>query len=227
MAHIQLLKQNNVTDWRLILTEDQINQLNDYVANQINTKFQNKSIVVTSILKGAVYFTVDLTRRLTIPHSLYFIEASSYKGQTQDELELLSSLGPVFDSKIIPSKFENKTVILIDELYDNGLTLHQVKNKLLEEVPSLKAEDIFTCVLFKKNKETKYPLPDLVGIQLPNVWLVGYGLDDQQTKRNWKNLFAAPKPENLQKTLDDNLFDDEHYYQQQLDDIQNNILRLC
>jgi len=200
-------RDSTTKNWKVLLTEQEIAAINDYVADVINKKFIGKNIVIASILKGAVYFTVDLTRRLTIPYSLYFLEGSSYKNkQTQsEELELLS--------KIVPSKFEGKTVILIDELFDNGLTLHQVKNKLLDEVTSLKATDIFTCVLFKKNKETKYPSPDLIGFDiLPNVWVVGYGLDDKQEKRGWKHLFAVPKSDGIPKHLHDNLFDDSDYY---------------
>ena len=208
-------------NWKLLMTEKEINSINDYVADVINKKFIGKNIVIVSILKGAIYFTVDLTRRLTIPYSLYLLEASSYKNkQTQcEELELLS--------KIIPSKFEGKTVILIDELFDNGLTLHQVKNKLLSEVTSLKEDDIFTCVLFKKNKETKYQYPDLVGFDiLPNVWVVGYGLDDKQEKRGWKHLFAVPKSDGVPKHQDDNLFDDPDYYNYLRDNIKFHISEL-
>ena len=200
-------RDSSTKNWKLLITEKEINDINDYVASVINKKFIGKNIVIASILKGAVYFTVDLTRRLTIPYSLYFLESSSYKNkQTQcEELELLS--------KIVPSKFEGKTVILIDELFDNGLTLHQVKNKLLEEVPTLKATDIFTCVLFKKNKEIKYPSPDLIGFDmLPNVWVVGYGLDDKQEKCGWKHLFAVPKSDGILKHPHDDLFDDPDYY---------------
>ena len=214
-------RDSTTQNWKLLLTEKEINTINDYVADVINKKFIGKNIVIASILKGAVYFTVDLTRRLTIPYSLYFLEGSSYKNkQTQsEELELLS--------KIVPSKFEGKTVILIDELFDNGLTLHQVKNKLLSEVTSLKDDDIFTCVLFKKNKETKYPSPNLIGFDiLPNVWVVGYGLDDKQEKRGWKHLFAVPKSEGIPKNEHDNLFDDQDYYDVLRDSIKSHIAKL-
>lgn len=214
-------RDGSTKNWKLLITENEINKINDYVADEINKKFIGKKIVIASILKGAVYFTVDLTRRLTIPYSLYFIEASSYKNkQTQcEELELLS--------KIIPSKFEGKTVILIDELFDNGLTLHQVKSKLLSEVPTLKEDDIFTCVLFKKDKETSYPSPDLIGFNnLPNVWVVGYGLDDKQEKRGWKHLFAVPKSEGIIKHSHDNLFDDPDYYDVVRNDIKSHISEL-
>jgi hypothetical protein len=66
--------------------------------------------------------------------------------------------------------------------------------------------------MFKKEKDTLYPLPDIVGINLPNVWQVGYGLDDNNEKRGWKHLFAVPKTEDVVKHEHDQLFDDENYY---------------
>jgi len=81
---------------------------------------------------------------------------------------------------LVPSKFENKTVVLVDELYDNGTTLNAVKEKLMQEL-SLPSERIFTCCLFRKLKVTSAPAPDMVGYdRLPDLWLVGYGLDDAQ-----------------------------------------------
>jgi hypothetical protein len=144
---------------------------------------------------------------MTIPHSLYFIEASSYHNeQTQsEEIELLS--------KIIPSKFEGRKVILLDELYDNGATLFKVKEKILAAVQILQDEDIFTCTIFRKSKETKYPPPNLVGLcELPNVWVVGYGLDDLQEKRAWMHLFAKPKLDGVAKTEHDVMFTEESFY---------------
>ena len=181
--------EGKAANWRLLLTAEEIDTLNDYLAYEINKRFLGQQIVVTTILKGAVYFCVDLTRRLTVPHSLYFIEVSSYKDtQTQcEKVELLS--------KIVPKKFNGKKVILIDELYDNGATLAKVKAKLLStEGITITEKDVFTCTLFAKNKKTSYPSPDLVGFPtLPDLWIVGYGLDDCQEKRSWKHLFALPR----------------------------------
>jgi len=192
-------------DWKLILADHEIKVANYKIASYINNKFRGENIIVVCILKGAVYFHVDLTRMLTVPHSQYFIEASSYhNAQTQSEqVELLS--------KIVPSKFVGKKVILIDELYDNGTTLNNIKVKI-SELANVKLDDIFTCTIFKKDKKTNQPDPDLFGILVPNVWLVGYGLDDRQEKRNWGHLFAVPKTAEIEETMDDNLFTDPEYY---------------
>ena len=74
-----------------------------------------------------------------------------------------------------------------------------------------------TCTLFKKNKTTEYPDPDLFGVTVPNVWLVGYGLDDNQEKRNWTMLYAVPKLPGITESDDDILFRDDEIYQKMLE----------
>lgn len=190
--------------WRIILTEEEIKLCVQKCANIINEKFIGKNVVVVCILKGAICFFNDLTAKLKIPHSWYFIEASSYRNnQTQDEeVEILS--------KIIKSKFDNRYVILVDELFDNGTTISMVKN-VISEKADVPKDMIFTCTLFKKDKPDTIS-PDLYGIKVPNVWLVGYGLDDHQEKRNWTYLFACPKIEGIPLTEDDQIFTDTDYY---------------
>eukprot|EP00008_Paramoeba_atlantica_P002990 CAMPEP_0201489272 /NCGR_PEP_ID=MMETSP0151_2-20130828/21669_1 /ASSEMBLY_ACC=CAM_ASM_000257 /TAXON_ID=200890 /ORGANISM="Paramoeba atlantica, Strain 621/1 / CCAP 1560/9" /LENGTH=243 /DNA_ID=CAMNT_0047874807 /DNA_START=13 /DNA_END=744 /DNA_ORIENTATION=- len=187
--------------WRLLLKAKEIDHVLDVLAERLNTLFEGKDVVITCILKGAVYFLVDLTRRLKIPYSVYFLEASSYKHQKQGEtVEMLS--------KIIPSKFVNKHVLLVDELWDNGKTLESVKNHLIEKIGHDK-KDVSTCTLFLKEKNPNvYPLPNLYGLVLPNVWVVGYGLDDNQEKRGWEHLFGIPKIEGIPKGPDDDIFEE-------------------
>jgi hypothetical protein len=103
------------------------------------------------------------------------------------------------------------TVVLLDELYDNGKTLQSVKEALYKsEELALEEKDIFTCTLFKKEKDTQasYRLPDLYGMDVPDVWLVGYGLDDCQEKRGWNCLFAIPKIDGIPKGPLDEMFED-------------------
>lgn len=194
---------SEVSNWKLLITENEIQAKVQHLADFINQKFADDKIVVTCILKGCSYFLVDLTRKLTIPHSIYFIEASSYHDkQVQGErIELLSIL--------VPSKFHGRKVILLDELYDNGFTLDAVKSKLIEEI-KLNPDDVFTCTLFHKakNSVSKYEQPNLIGFaNLPDLWYVGYGLDDRQEKRNWVHLYAIPKIEGVVKNDDDIIFD--------------------
>ena len=193
-------------DWKLLLTYDEIQRAVKKCARVIDQKFYGKEVVVVGILKGVLPFFVNLVQEMQTEHSWYFIESSSYYNQQkQSKCNIMGS--------IEPSKFKDKYVVLVDELYDNGLTLSEVKKAVMEkaEVPE---DKIFTCTLFKKNKETNYEPPDLFGIEVGDIWLVGMGLDDGQKKRNWKDLYAVPKEEGIPKTEDDNIFDDDKYYEQ-------------
>lgn len=208
--------------WKLLLTKDQINKAVSHCAKEIERVFEGEEFVVVCILKGCVYFFVDLTRNLTIPYSTYFIEASSYHdSQTQSEtVELLSVL--------VPKKFEGKKVILLDELFDSGTTLQLVKEKLMEDLGK-SADDIYTCTLFIKQTETpaSRPLPDLYGIALPDVWVVGYGLDDAQEKRGWEYLYGVPKAiESIPKTKDDAMFDSEEVYKSCLEMLEKQLEKI-
>jgi hypoxanthine phosphoribosyltransferase len=199
-------------DWKLLIGENQLWRMNRFLAGIISEKFKGENVVVAAIVKGAIYFCVDLTREMTLRHSIYLIEASSYKDEeTQEEqVEILSIINP--------KKFEGKKVILIDELFDNGRTLQTVKDKILKEVPSLTPDRIFTCTMFRKSKEISYPKPDLVGFKIPNVWVVGYGLDDKQEMRQLQQLWAKPKSGSA-ITEDDELFTNQTKYWAILDDI--------
>merc|ERR1712137_77753 len=209
------------SQWRYLLSEEEMARAVRYCAKKIDEKFEGEDIVVVCILKGCVYFFVDLTRAMKIPYSTYFLEASSYHdSQTQAEtVELLSVL--------VPSKFEGKKVVLLDELYDTGATLQQVKEKLMEQL-NKKAEDIFTCTLFLKQKGalSPYPLPDLYALELPDVWVVGYGLDDAQEKRGWTHLYAVPKIPEIPLTADDAMFSSEEAYQKSLDALRTQVRAL-
>jgi len=198
------------------MTENEIRQVVKKCTNVINQKFESTNIVMVCILKGAAYFYVDLTRELTIPHSCYFIEATSYHdSQSQTGLSIFSS--------IVPEKFIDKHVIIVDELFDNGETLNNIKSAIHTKA-NVPLEMIFTCTAFKKNKETKYQLPDLCGISLPDVWVVGYGLDNKQENRHFKNLYAIPKDGNVTKTDDDKIFDDEELWGKMRCDIATGLI---
>merc|ERR1712118_443596 len=86
-------------------------------------------------------------------------------------------------------------IVLIDELLDNGKTMAEMKQHFLNNLSATHTEnDILTVCLFSKQRERSWPEADITGIpNLPDLWLVGYGLDDRGTKRGWTELFAMPK----------------------------------
>jgi len=169
----------------------------------------DKEIVIVGILKGCVWFYSDLTRFLpkTLKFTAHFVEYASYKGQTQNLQRSCIS--------ICKEEFVGKKVVLVDELYDNGTTFEAIK-QALSFIPR---EDIITVCLMRKDKVTKTPLPDLCAFVLPNVWLVGYGLDDNQHFRHWKNVYAYKKLTKGEETPGDDIFYNETFYEHVLEDI--------
>lgn len=195
-------------NWKLLLESAEIDLGVNKLAVQINTMFRNsaKPLVLVAILKGSFIFVSDLAKKLTIPVSVYFLEASSYSGQSRSQVQ--------FATKIVPSKLTGRHVLLLDELFDHGDTMHAMRQALLDHPDlGLKPEDITTCTLFIKDSGTKRPPPDLVGLpMLPNLWLVGYGLDDHGEKRNWIHLYACPKTEGVPTVPEDEIFTNEDAY---------------
>lgn len=197
--------------WRLLLSESELKAGVKYCADILNEKFCscNEKIVATCILKGAIYFFADLTRLLKFPHSISSIECSSYHKQTQSTIQ-------VGEWK---EKDKFTKVILIDELCDSGTTMSAIR-ETIHLKSNIALNDIFTCTLFKKNGKAGHV--DLFAFSVPNVWLVGYGLDDKQEKRNLYALYACPKEDDKDKSDDDELFSNDVKYEE----IRSNLLKL-
>jgi len=186
------------SDWKVLMTKEEIDPHVATCAAFLNEKFAGQKVILVCILKGAAWFLTRLSEHLVLEYSTYFLEASSYKdAQKQESIQILN--------KIYPEKFAGRKVILIDELYDRGLTIETIKRTIIDET-GLPESDIFTCTLFKKNLGPSYVYPgtlDYHAINVPNVWLVGWGLDDRQEKRGWPHLFAVPKTNKADETADD------------------------
>lgn len=182
-------------NYRLILTSEEIEAGVRIVAHRIEKWCKGHRIVIVGILKGVFMFISDLCRELRRPYSVFFVDASSY-GDTQKQVESVAISSDLSSSKFVDqlSGVPHK-IVLIDELLDNGKTMHEVKQHFLSKFATTHSDkDILTCCLFSKNRERKYPEADITGIRdLPDLWVVGYGLDDRGTKRGWTDLFAIPK----------------------------------
>lgn len=182
--------------WRVVMTKDQIDLHIKKCTSFLNQKYAGQKVILVCILKGAAWFLTKLTEEMTLEYSVYFLEASSYKdSQSQETVQILN--------KIYPEKFAGRKIILIDELYDKGMTIETIKQALITETGN---SDVFTCTLFKKDLGPDYSYPgilDYYALIVPNVWLVGCGLDDKQEKRGWPHLFAVPKLNEADQTDDD------------------------
>eukprot|EP00931_Biecheleriopsis_adriatica_P118046 TRINITY_DN93516_c0_g1_i1.p1 TRINITY_DN93516_c0_g1~~TRINITY_DN93516_c0_g1_i1.p1 ORF type:complete len:488 (-),score=112.29 TRINITY_DN93516_c0_g1_i1:202-1665(-) len=182
-------------NYKLILKKEEIKAGVRIVARRIETWCKGERIVLVAILKGAFMFLSDLCRALVRPYSVYFVEASSYKDKRAQSgtVDIASDLSA---SKFCDAvtKAPHK-VVLVDELLDNGKTMQEMKQHFLSKLSSTHTEDdVLTVCLLSKERQREWPEADIIGIpNLPDLWLVGYGLDDRGTKRGWTELFAIPK----------------------------------
>lgn len=188
--------------------------IHDYFNKCATDKNTKCEIVLLRILNGGSYFGGDLARCIQniirkegtsnkISLSDEFITASSYEGeQTAKSLVIMSQLNI--------NKFFGKKIILIDELLDKGETIKQLIDFLVNL--GIDANNIFSCVAFMKDKERVIE-PTWFGIIVPDIWLIGYGLDDRQNYRELEIVCYVSKPPNIEQTCDDKVFCVENYHQ--------------
>jgi hypoxanthine phosphoribosyltransferase len=169
----------SLSNFSVLIDKDDIQLKVTELASKIDSILQGKDIVLVGILKGAVYFMVDLSRAMKTDHSIYFIEASSYKGETQHEVDV--------HSPIEPSKFEGKIVVLVDELWDSGKTMTTIAREIHERA-GVPIGYIVTVTMFCKEGTSE---PCLYGFKVPKGrWLIGYGLDNDSKMRNLRDLLV-------------------------------------
>ncbi|RMG99933.1 MAG: hypoxanthine phosphoribosyltransferase [Aquificota bacterium] len=165
---------------KLILSEEELSAKVKELADKIEKDF-GEPFVVVGLLKGAFVFTADLIRHFSLPVKVDFMWVSSY-GSSQE------SQGHVKLIKDLDMDIGDKKVLLVDDILDTGYTLREVY-----EILKLKgAREIKTCVLLDKRERRKVNFEaDYVGFEVPNLFLVGYGLDWDEEGRNLRGIYAV------------------------------------
>ena len=154
----------------VLVTEEQLKEVNERLGAKITEDFKDKNLLVVGILKGSIYFMTDLTRYIDLPLKLDFLAVSSYGGGT-------SSSGAVKILKDIDINLEGYDILLVEDILDSGRTLHYVCEMLKTRKP--KSVSIVT-LLDKPERRVVDLTPDYVGCQVPDEFVVGYGLDYEQ-----------------------------------------------
>ncbi len=164
----------------IYLSEEVIQQRVKELAGQINTDYAGRRPLFIAILNGSFMFASDLFKQLTVEAEICFIKLASYKG--------MKSSGNVVTSIGLEDDLFGKDVIIVEDIVDTGKTLHNFLPKLGHQQPrSLKI-----ATLLHKSEATVYPLhPDYVGFDIPNKFVVGYGLDYDGLGRNLKEIYQV------------------------------------
>lgn len=160
---------------RVLLTEEEVNSRISEIAAQISRDYAGKHVHMICILKGGVFFTCELAKRLTVPVSLDFMSVSSYGDDTK-------SSGVVRIVKDLDEPLAGKHVLIVEDIIDSGRTLSYLIEVLKQRGP----EDIRLCTLLDKpeRRVKKQVKVDYTCFTIPDEFVVGYGLDYDQKYRN-------------------------------------------
>jgi hypoxanthine phosphoribosyltransferase len=169
----------------VLLSETEIQTQVSQLAARISTDYAHDGqLIVIGILKGAYIFLADLTRRLTVPHRVDFMALSSY-GQTA------TTTGAVRIIMDLRVDIEGRHVLVVEDIIDSGYTLHY----LLEVLRTRNPASLRSCVLLSKPDRRQVDVQvDYLGFEIPDVWVVGYGLDYAELHRTLPYI-GALKPE--------------------------------
>jgi len=158
---------------KVLITERQIARRIKTLSLQIEQQFSGRELVIVAVLNGTVLFLADLIRCLSLPLRLDFVGVSSYGLGTES--------GELVFTKELRLDVRGRDVLLVDDILDTGRTLYRVLAKIRE----LKPRRIKTCVLLEKAaRRTEKVRADYVGFSIPDLFVVGYGLDFAERYRN-------------------------------------------
>jgi hypoxanthine phosphoribosyltransferase len=158
----------------IFFSEAQIQARIGELAEAINRDYAGKDLVMISVLRGSVIFTADLVRNITLPLTMDFLAVSSYGAGT-------TSSGQVRILKDLSDNVEGKHIIIVEDILDTGNTLAYLSNMLAAREPA----SVKICTLLDKpSRRTAHIAADYVGFEVPDAFVVGYGLDYDERYRN-------------------------------------------
>ncbi len=158
----------------VLLSEEEVNRRIRELGEQISRDYAGKKVHLVCVLKGASFFMCELAKRISVPVSLDFMSVSSYGGDTK-------SSGVVRIVKDLDEPLTDRHVIVVEDIVDSGRTL----SYLLEMMRSRGAADVKLCTLLDKPDRRVVDVKvDYTGFQIPDEFVVGYGLDYDQKYRN-------------------------------------------
>lgn len=159
---------------KVLLSEEEVDAKIQQIGEQISKDYAGKQVHLVCVLKGGSFFMCELAKRITVPVSLDFMSVSSYGSETK-------SSGVVRIVKDLDEPLKGKNVIVIEDIVDSGRTLSYLLDMLKDRSP----ESLKLCTLLDKPERRVVDVNvDYTGFQIPDEFVVGYGLDYDQKYRN-------------------------------------------
>ncbi len=160
------------------LSAEEIQEKIAILAKQFNEEYADKKPLFLSVLNGSFLFTADLFKKLTIDAEVCFVKLASYKG--------VSSTGNVITAIGLDTNLKDRHVIILEDIIDTGKTLHH----FLPQLQSLQVASLKIAVLLNKTEALAYPVKvDYACFDIPNKFVVGYGLDYDGFGRNYDAIY--------------------------------------
>jgi len=165
-------------EFELYITETEIQERVVQMAGQISKDMKGLNPIFISILNGAFFFTSDLMKRLKFDCELSFVKISSYQG--------IESTGNAKTLIGLDENLQGRHIVLLDDIVDTGYTIHKLHEWLAEK----NVASIRIAALTVKREAMKINVPvEYIGFEVPNVFLVGYGLDYNKHGRNYTGIY--------------------------------------
>lgn len=164
---------NNIEIGKVLITQERLQERISELGQEISQAFQGKDLAIVAILKGSFIFAGDLLKSITIPCTIDFMSISSYANQPGS--------GVVRITKDLEESITGRNVLLVEDIIDTGLTANYLVRVLKERKPA----SLDVCALLDKSARRIIDLPIAYsGFDIPDVFVVGYGMDYQQKYRN-------------------------------------------
>lgn len=158
----------------VLISEEKVEKKIQELAEQITRDYEGKQVHLICVLKGSIFFTCELAKKIPLPVTLDFMSVSSYGNATE-------SSGRVRIVKDLDESIENKDVIVIEDIIDSGRTL----SYLMDMLSARKPASLKLCTLLDKPERRVTDVSvDYIGFEIPDKFVVGYGLDYGQKYRN-------------------------------------------
>jgi hypoxanthine phosphoribosyltransferase len=158
----------------ILIDEDSLQRRIADLGDEVSADYAGRDLLLIGVLKGAVFFMADLMRRLTVPCEIDFMAISSYGGQTD-------SSGVVRILKDLDMNIKGREVLVVEDIIDSGLTLSYLMRNLRSREPA----SLEICALMTKPSRREIDVPvRYVGFEIPNRFVIGYGLDFDERYRN-------------------------------------------
>ncbi len=168
-------------EFEILLEYDQIKKRTRLMGIQVNVDYENRVPVFVGVLNGSFIFMADLIKEINISSEVTFIKVSSYEGD--------KSSGKVKKELDININLKDRDVILVEDIIDTGLTMEHILEMIYKHEPA----SVNVCTLLLKPKSLKKQFEEIcyIGFEIPDEFVVGYGLDYKGLGRNLKDIYRA------------------------------------